>query len=63
METKSEYYKRMNQETPIMPVRMPSPKHHDQVREAAATAGVTVSEWVRQAVARALEESMVPTAK
>ena len=46
-----------------MPVRMPSPEHHDQVREAASKAGMTVSEWVRQAVARALEESMVPAAR
>ena len=57
------YYERMNRKTPVIPFRAPSPEHHDQVREAARTAGMTVSEWVRQAVARALEESMAPTAK
>ncbi len=62
MTDRIDYDARMNRKTPVIPFRAPSREHHDQVREAAMTAGITVSEWVRQAVARALEESLAITA-
>jgi len=62
MTDRIDYDARMNRKTPVIPFRAPSRENYDQVRAAASAAGMTVSGWVRQAVARALEETMVPTA-
>lgn len=41
-----------------MPIRLPSRSHHDEIREAADNAGMTLSAWVRGAISRALEEQL-----
>jgi hypothetical protein len=53
-------YDKVNRRTPVVPFRAPSRQHHEQIKNAAAEAGVTVSEWVRRAVARALAEAVAP---
>lgn len=53
-------YEKVNRRTPVVPFRAPSRQHHQEIKDAAAEAGVTVSEWVRRAVARALAETVTP---
>jgi hypothetical protein len=55
MSNRTDYFKSMNSKTPIMPVRLPSRWHHDQVKTLAAEDGVTLSEWVRTLIGREVE--------
>lgn len=55
MTKRSEYFRIKNKVTPVLPVRLPSPEHHDEIRTAASSAGLSVSEWVRSAIGKALE--------
>jgi hypothetical protein len=55
MKQRTAYFKEANSRTPIMPVRLPSREHHDQVRTLAKEDGVSVSEWVRALIGREIE--------
>ncbi len=52
---RTEYYSMLNKKTPVMPIRLPSPEYKQRVKAAARAEGLSVSEWVRQAIARELD--------
>lgn len=56
MADRIEYHRSRNRLTPVMPVRLPSQWHHDQIRDAATEADMTLSAWVRNAISKALED-------
>ncbi len=55
MKQRTDYFRKMNQQTPIMPIRLPSPEHHELVKALAAEDGVTLSEWVRSLIGREVD--------
>ena len=59
MNDRTNYFRRRNRRTPVMPIRMPSPQHYDQVRAAAKEVGSSVSAWVREAIHEKMERQHV----
>ncbi len=55
MSDRTKYFKERNQLTPVMPIRLPSRRHHDEIRAMALEDGVTVSELVRTLIGREMK--------
>ena len=49
--------RRYNKDTPLRSFRLPTPEADRALVEAAATAGVTVSEFIRRSLAAALADT------
>jgi hypothetical protein len=47
-------YQKANARTPLVMFRCPTPRHRDEIRAAATAGQVSVSEWIRLAVAEKL---------
>lgn len=61
MTDRTAYYNEVNRRTPVVPFRAPSRGHLEQVDAAAEAAGMSRSEWIRLAVARALADLTTPS--
>ncbi len=55
MSDRTEYFRVRNQLTPIMPIRLPSRRHHQEIKAMAQDDGVSVSELVRSLIGREME--------
>ena len=53
---RTEYYKNVNYRNPVLSIRLPSRRHLEQLKRAAASEGIHLSDWARAALATYLAD-------